>query len=102
MDPVGLRLHNVSDVSASSGPPWSGSGLRKCYRRGAARCGRAGRHPGPGARREADRLIGTGMASPAAPVAPPADPQGARARLRADGTAVVQAATPDLGTRSPR
>ncbi|MFG2605906.1 xanthine dehydrogenase family protein molybdopterin-binding subunit [Streptomyces sp. NPDC048514] len=98
LDPIELRLRNHADVSPSSGLPWSSSGLRECYRRGAARFGWEGRDPRPGVRREGDWLIGTGMASAGYPVAPPANPQRARARVYADGTAVVQAATPDFGT----
>ncbi|KMS85265.1 xanthine dehydrogenase [Streptomyces regensis] len=98
MDPVALRLRNHADVSPSSGLPWSSSGLRECYERGAARFGWEGRDPRPGVRREGNWLIGTGMASAGYPVAPPANPQRARARIYADGTAVVQAATPDFGT----
>ncbi|MEU6600109.1 xanthine dehydrogenase family protein molybdopterin-binding subunit [Streptomyces flaveolus] len=98
MDPVALRLRNHADISPSSGLPWSSSGLRECYERGAARFGWEGRDPRPGVRREGNWLIGTGMASAGYPVAPPANPQRARARVYADGTAVVQAATPDFGT----
>ncbi|MET8771801.1 molybdopterin cofactor-binding domain-containing protein [Streptomyces sp. NPDC004658] len=49
-------------------------------------------------RREGNWLLGTDMASAGYPVAPPGCPQRARARVYADGTAVVQAATPDFGT----
>lgn len=98
MDPVELRLRNHAAVSPSSGRPWSSSGLRECYERAAARFGWGGRDPRPGVRREGNWLIGTGMASAGYPVAPPGGPQRAHARLYADGTAVVQAATPDFGT----
>lgn len=53
-------------------------------------------------RAEGDWLIGTGMATATYPVAPLANPQRARARLYADGTAVVQAATPISAPASPR
>ncbi|WP_432076512.1 xanthine dehydrogenase family protein molybdopterin-binding subunit [Streptomyces wuyuanensis] len=98
MDPIELRLRNYTDVDAMSGRPWSSSGQRECYERGARRFGWSGRDPRPGTRREGNWLIGTGMAAACYPVAPPANPQRARARLYADGTAVVQAATPDFGT----
>ncbi|MER6111405.1 xanthine dehydrogenase family protein molybdopterin-binding subunit [Streptomyces hirsutus] len=98
VDPVELRLRNHTDVDAMSGFPWSSSGLRECYERGARRFGWSGRDPRPATRREGDWLIGTGMATATYPVAPLANPQRARARLYADGTAVVQAATPDFGT----
>ncbi|MEV7863223.1 xanthine dehydrogenase family protein molybdopterin-binding subunit [Streptomyces hirsutus] len=98
VDPVELRLRNHTDVDAMSGFPWSSSGLWECYERGARRFGWSGRDPRPATRREGDWLIGTGMATATYPVAPLANPQRARARLYADGTAVVQAATPDFGT----
>lgn len=98
LDPIELRLRNHSDVDAMSGLPWSSSGLRECYERGARRFGWQGRDPLPGARREGNWLIGTGMATAAYPVPPLPNAQRARARLYADGTAVVQAATPDFGT----
>ncbi|GGI97657.1 xanthine dehydrogenase family protein molybdopterin-binding subunit [Streptomyces brasiliensis] len=98
MDPIELRERNLSAVSPSSGRPWSSSGLLECYRRGAERFGWEGRDPRPGRRREGNWLIGTGMASAGYPVVLPPNPQRARARMYADGTAVVQAATPDFGT----
>ncbi|WP_226486160.1 xanthine dehydrogenase family protein molybdopterin-binding subunit [Streptomyces parvulus] len=98
LDPIELRLRNHTEVDAMTGHPWSSSGLRECYARGADRFGWAGRDARPGTRREGDWLIGTGMATATYPVAPLANPQRARARLYADGTAVVQAATPEFGT----
>ncbi|MFF7609231.1 molybdopterin cofactor-binding domain-containing protein [Streptomyces parvulus] len=98
LDPIELRLRNHTEVDAMTGHPWSSSGLRECYERGADRFGWAGRDPRPGTRREGDWLIGTGMATASYPVAPLANPQRARARLYADGTAIVQAATPEFGT----
>ncbi|MBX9397333.1 xanthine dehydrogenase family protein molybdopterin-binding subunit [Streptomyces sp. TRM72054] len=98
IDPIELRLRNHTDVDAMTGLPWSSSGLKECYERGARRFGWAGRDPRPGTRRDGNWLIGTGMATACYPVAPLANPQRARARLYADGTAVVQAATPDFGT----
>ncbi|MFD7609789.1 xanthine dehydrogenase family protein molybdopterin-binding subunit [Streptomyces sp. NPDC059828] len=98
LDPVELRLRNRTEHDPNTGLPWSSCGLRECYERGAARFGWGERGADPGARREGHWLIGSGMASAAYPVAPPGSPQRARARLYADGTAVVQAATPEFGT----
>ncbi|MGW1543466.1 xanthine dehydrogenase family protein molybdopterin-binding subunit [Streptomyces sp. NPDC002309] len=98
IDPIELRLRNHTDVDAMSGRPWSSSGLRECYERGARRFGWSGRDPRPRVRREGNWLLGTGMATAVYPVATPANPQRARARVYADGTAVVQAATPEFGT----
>jgi xanthine dehydrogenase YagR molybdenum-binding subunit len=98
VDPLELRLRNFADVDPVSGNPWSSNGLKECYERGAARFGWHDRDPAPRSRREGDWLIGTGMAAAAYPVTPPITPQRARARLYADGSVVVQAATPEFGT----
>ncbi|MFI1964913.1 xanthine dehydrogenase family protein molybdopterin-binding subunit [Streptomyces pathocidini] len=98
LDPLELRLRNISDTDPATGHPWSSSGLKECYERGAARFGWHDRDPEPGRRREGHWLIGTGMATAGYPVYQPNNPQRARARIYADGTAVVQAATPDFGT----
>ncbi|KPC58554.1 xanthine dehydrogenase family protein molybdopterin-binding subunit [Streptomyces chattanoogensis] len=98
IDPVELRLRNYSDTDPNTGNPWSSSGLRECYQRGAERFGWQRRNPEPRSHRDGNRLIGYGMATAGYPVYGPNNPQRARARLYADGTAVVQAATPDFGT----
>lgn len=98
MDPLELRLRNITATDPATGDPWSSWGLEECYRRGAERFGWADRDPRPRSRRDGHWLIGTGMASAGYPVAQPVTPQRARARLYADGTVLVQAATPDFGT----
>ena len=98
IDPVELRLHNVTDVDPNTGHPWSSSGLRECLERGAARFGWAGRSPQPRSQREGNWLIGTGMATAGYPVAFFMRTQRARAHLHADGTAVVATAAQDFGT----
>lgn len=98
VDPIELRLRNFADVDPASGHPWSSNGLKECYERGAARFGWYDRDPEPRARREGNWLIGTGMAATGYPAPPPGTPQRARARLYADGSVVVQAATPEFGT----
>ncbi|MGP3948085.1 xanthine dehydrogenase family protein molybdopterin-binding subunit [Streptomyces sp. 7N604] len=98
LDPLELRLRNHTDVDPMTGHPWSSSGLKECYERGAARFGWQDRDPHIGSRRDGNWLLGTGMATAAYPVHPPSNPQRARARIYADGTAVVQAATPEFGT----
>ncbi|MFG2138304.1 xanthine dehydrogenase family protein molybdopterin-binding subunit [Streptomyces sp. NPDC048650] len=98
IDPVELRLRNYTDADPNTGRPWSSSGLKECYRRGAERFGWHRRNPVPGSHRDGHWLIGYGMAASGYPVFGPNNPQRARARLYADGTAVVQAATPDFGT----
>jgi xanthine dehydrogenase YagR molybdenum-binding subunit len=98
IDPVELRLHNITDVDPNTGHPWSSSGLQECLKRGAARFGWAGRSPRPRSQREGNWLIGTGMATAGYPVAFFMRTQRARAHLYADGTAVVATAAQEFGT----
>jgi xanthine dehydrogenase YagR molybdenum-binding subunit len=98
IDPIELRLRNITDADPTTGHPWSSSGLRECLERGAARFGWAGRNPRPRSERDGNWLIGTGMATAGYPVAFFMRTQRARAQLYADGTAVVQTATQEFGT----
>ncbi|TMD77548.1 MAG: xanthine dehydrogenase family protein molybdopterin-binding subunit [Chloroflexi bacterium] len=56
-----------------------------------------GRNPAPRSQRDGNWLIGSGMATAAYPVALFMPTQCARARLYADGSAVIQAGTQDFG-----
>ena len=98
MDPVELRRRNISETQPGTGHPWSSSGLAECLERGADLIGWADRDPRPRARREGNWLIGTGMALAGYPVAFFMHTQRARARIYADGTAVMQTATQEFGT----
>ena len=98
IDPIDLRLRNISDVDPSTGNPWSSYGLRECFERGAQRFGWAGRNPRPRSDRDGNWLIGTGMATAGYPVAFFMHTQRARAHMYADGTAIVQTATQEFGT----
>ncbi len=98
VDPIELRLRNIADVDPDTGHPWSSHGLRECFERGARRFGWAGRDPSPRSQREGNWLIGTGVAAAAYPVAFVMRTQRARARMHADGTAVVQTSTTEFGT----
>src|SRR5947209_170522 len=97
LDPLELRLPNHADVDPASGNPWSSKGLKECYQHGAERFGWQGRNPAPRSQRDGNWLIGTGMATAVYPVALSMPTQRARARLYADGAAVVQAGTQDFG-----
>lgn len=97
LDPLELRLRNYADVDPASGNPWSSKGLKECYQRGAERFGWQGRNPAPRSQRDGHWLIGSGMATAVYPVALFMPTQRARARLYADGNAVVQAGTQDFG-----
>ena len=97
MDPLELRLRNHADVDPATGNPWSSKGLKECYQRGAELFGWQGRNPAPRSQRDGNWLIGTGMATAVYPVALFMPTQSARARLYADGSAVIQAGTQDFG-----
>jgi xanthine dehydrogenase YagR molybdenum-binding subunit len=97
IDSVELRLRNHTDVDPR-GNAWSSDGLPECLRLGAERFGWAQRDPAPRSCRDGDWLIGTGMAAAGYPVPLFMPVQRARARLYADGGAVVQAGTQEFGT----
>lgn len=96
LDPIELRLRNHADTDPVSGRLWSGKHLKECYRLGAERFGWYPYDPTPGARRDGDLLIGTGMATATHAMDP--GRASAQAELRADGTAVVSVASHDIGT----
>jgi len=98
IDPIELRLRNITDVDPNTGNPWSSYGLRECFERGADRFGWHTRNPRPCSERDGNWLIGTGMATAGYPVAFFMRTQRARAQLYFDGTAVVQTATQEFGT----
>jgi xanthine dehydrogenase YagR molybdenum-binding subunit len=97
IDPVELRLHNHTPVDPR-GNPWSSDGLPECLRQGAEIFGWSQRDPTPRATRDGEWLIGTGMAAAGYPIAFFMPEQRARARIHADGSAVVQTATQEFGT----
>jgi xanthine dehydrogenase YagR molybdenum-binding subunit len=97
IDPVELRLRNHTAVDPR-GNPWSSDGLPECLRLGAERFGWPGRDPEPRRTKDGSWLIGTGMAAAGYPVAFFMPEQRARARIHADGSAVVQTATQEFGT----
>jgi xanthine dehydrogenase YagR molybdenum-binding subunit len=96
MDPLALRLANYADVEPGSGKPFSSKSLRECYARGAERFGWARRKPAPRSMRDGRMLVGWGMATATYPAGQ--SPAAAVARLRADGSAIVQTGSQDIGT----
>ena len=96
MDPLDLRRVNYADIDPDAGLPFSSKELHACYTQAATRFGWANRKQAPRSTRDGQWLVGTGMAT----VRYPAHLRDASAiaRIRADGTAVVQAGTHDLGT----
>ncbi|SEF15987.1 xanthine dehydrogenase family protein molybdopterin-binding subunit [Streptomyces sp. Ag109_O5-10] len=96
MDPLALRLVNYAETHPADGTPWSSKKLREAYEEGARRFGWWERPEG--GTRDGHWLIGCGMADCT---------QGqfrftsqARVRLRADGTAQVEAGYTDIGAGS--
>ncbi len=96
LDPLALRLKNFAERDPSNGKPWSGNHLKECYTRGAERFGWSRRNPQPGSMKDGDFLVGWGMAMAFYPGY--RRPASARVRIDADGRALVQAATHELGT----
>ncbi|HTV99621.1 MAG TPA: xanthine dehydrogenase family protein molybdopterin-binding subunit [Streptosporangiaceae bacterium] len=101
IDPIELRMRNLTDVDPGTGHPWSSYGLPECIERGARRFGWEGRDPRPRSERDGNWLIGTGMALAGYPVAFFMRTQRARAHMYADGTAIVQTSTQEFGTGMP-
>ncbi len=96
VDPVALRLLNDTDVDPYSGRPFSTRAMRRCLTEGAARFGWDRRTPEPRSMRDGRYLIGQGVAS--AIYTHWRWPAKARVTLARDGTALVEAATHELGT----
>lgn len=96
IDPLELRLRNFAERDPDRGVPWSSNGLRECYRVGAERFGWERRRSEPGALRDGRFLVGHGMAVGSYPAL--RNVAAARARVLADGSAVIQTAATDIGT----
>lgn len=94
-DPVELRLRNHAAVDPESGNPWSSDGFPECLRLAAERFGWDGRKQ---SHTDGNWLIGWGVGTAGYPVYEPGQPQRAHARLRSDGSLVVQAGTQEFGT----
>jgi len=96
LDPIELRLRNYAERDEGEDKPWSSKSLRECYRQGAAKFGWAKRRGEPRSLRDGRYLVGYGMAS----ATYPARQSGASAvaRLRRDGSVLVQAGSQDIGT----
>ncbi|ELS54936.1 xanthine dehydrogenase family protein molybdopterin-binding subunit [Streptomyces viridochromogenes] len=95
IDPIELRLRNEPQEDPSNGLPFSTRRLRECLLTGAREFGWRRRSRKPRARRDGDWLIGMGMASGVYDTLRMRAE--ARVRLDADGTALVQASTSDMG-----
>jgi xanthine dehydrogenase YagR molybdenum-binding subunit len=96
LDPLELRIRNYATIDEQEHKPFSSKSLMECYKRGAERFGWSKRKPKPRSMRDGTALIGWGMATAVYPAQQLAS--SAIARLRRDGTALVQAGTQDNGT----
>ncbi len=96
IDPMELRRRNEPDQDPSTGLPFSTRRLEECYAVGGRQFGWADRNPEPRSTRDGDWLVGTGMAAAAYDTA--SETARARVCIALDGTALVQAATSDMGT----
>ena len=96
MDPVELRLTNHADNHPIKNVPFSAKHLKEAYQLGAEKFGWSKRDHQVGQMRDGNLLVGWGMATATYPAHKMA--AAAKATLRADGSAIVQCATHDLGT----
>ena len=94
-DPVELRVKLEPSKNPTDGKPFSNRNLIEAYRRGAEQFGWSRRNPQPRANREGDWLIGQGVATATYPYY--RFPTTAKIRLSADGHAVIQASTHEMG-----
>ena len=96
MDPIELRIRNEPTRDPERDVPFSDRRLVECMREGARLFGWEGRPPRPGSRHDGRWLVGYGLA--AASRGHSQAPTKARARIAADGNAVVQSDMTDIGT----
>lgn len=95
IDPLELRLINYAEKDPESGKPFSSKELKKCYSQAAEKFGWEKRDPKPRSMRDGKWLVGYGMASGI--WGGFQSPATVRVVLKADGTALVQSASSDMG-----
>jgi xanthine dehydrogenase YagR molybdenum-binding subunit len=96
VDPIALRRRWEPEKDPTSGKPFSARHLLEAYARGAEKFGWDKRNVKPGARQEGEWLIGMGVATATYPYM--RMPGGAaRICINADGRAVVQMASHEMG-----
>jgi xanthine dehydrogenase YagR molybdenum-binding subunit len=95
IDPLELRLINYAETDPDNGKPFSSKELRKCYSEAAKRFGWEKRKSEPRSTKDGNWLVGWGMATGTwgAFLAP----SSARVTLKADGTALIESGTTDIG-----
>jgi xanthine dehydrogenase YagR molybdenum-binding subunit len=95
LDPIELRLRNQPDRDPTTGAPFSSRHLEAAYRLGAEKFGWSRRTPEPRSMRDGYALLGLGVATAFYPVY--RFPAAARARIQADGRALIQSGTHEMG-----
>jgi xanthine dehydrogenase YagR molybdenum-binding subunit len=96
LDPLALRMKNYASRDPDEGKPWSSKSLVACYEQAAAKFGWDKRERASRATRRGRSWIGSGMATATYPARQSA--ASALARLRPDGSILVQAGSQDIGT----
>jgi xanthine dehydrogenase YagR molybdenum-binding subunit len=96
MDPVEFRLRNYTEQDPHENRPYASKALRECYRQGAEMFGWSRRSPEPRSMRDGNVLVGWGMATSTYPTH--RMPASAHVRIGANGAALVQVGTQDIGT----
>jgi xanthine dehydrogenase YagR molybdenum-binding subunit len=96
MDPLEFRLRNYAETDQHENKPYASKALRACYQQGADAFGWSRRSHAPRSMRDGNTLIGWGMATSTYPTH--RMPASARVRVGANGTALIQSGTQDIGT----
>ena len=96
MDPLEVRLRNYAEIDPHENKPYASKALRACYQQGSDLFGWSQRSHEPRSMHDGNTLIGWGMATATYPTH--RMPASARVRVGANGTALIQAGTQDLGT----
>ncbi|GAB2559660.1 xanthine dehydrogenase family protein molybdopterin-binding subunit [Nocardia heshunensis] len=98
IDPIELRSRNEPSADPATGRPFSTRRLLECFAVGAREFGWDQRNPEPGTTRDGDWLIGMGMAAGVHTTTTMTSQ--CNVRLDADGTALIEAATSEIGPGS--
>jgi xanthine dehydrogenase YagR molybdenum-binding subunit len=96
MDPLEFRLRNHAEIDPHENKPYASKALRACYQQGADAFGWSRRSHEPRSMREGNYLVGWGMATSTYPTH--RMPASAKVRVGANGTALIQSGTQDIGT----
>ena len=96
MDPLEFRLRNYAEIDQHENKPYASKALRACYQQGADSFGWSRRSHEPRSMRDGNYLVGWGMATSTYPTH--RMPASAKVRVGANGTALIQSGTQDIGT----